>query len=216
VFAVVLAASCAAAWDINDPNAPLDGSVTGASTSLLDDVTIINDVDPAPGSIDGASTSGSGTSSTPGATVVPTVISSSSGNGSGGGGSSSTDGVVTAAGAGPGSGEEAGPDVSSTGDSKAALQAATDDNAATPVPVKVGVVVGGVGAALGIVVGGLALLRRAAVKSRAALGASATACTAAMLEGGTPQRPASTDSGSSETRRLRIIHVDVDDDEMEV
>jgi hypothetical protein len=83
-------------------------------------------------------------------------------------------------------------------------------------PVTVGAVIAGVAAAMGIVVGGIALLRRTTRPTAAhgGVGVSAgTACTATALQGGAVQVA---DSAGSDSHKLRIIHVDVDDGVVDV
>jgi hypothetical protein len=232
-----LCASTAVAWDINDPNAPLDGSVTGASTGIVDDVVIFNDVDPESGDVVGASASG--TSATSGSGVDSTevividgsdavtevavvdgsdavtevvVVDGSSAINDEGVDSSSEEKVVLATGVSDAAADKG----AATGEGSLSTPKAQE--AKTSAPVTVGVVIAGVAAAMGIVVGGIALLRRAARPTAAhgGVGVSAgTACTAAALQGGVVHgRHPSADSAGSESHKLRIIQVDVDDDDV--
>lgn len=193
LFAVVVTCLCAgpaAGWDINDPNAPLDGSssVAGASAggALGDDVTIVNDVDPVlGGDIEATSATGSGAGA-----------SSASASASGG---------VEAQGAAGGL-----TDVSGDADSARASEPGSPSAG-----VAAAVVVGGVAVALGIVVGGIALLRHAAKRAGGGGAASAAAGEVGATATAVPRSPSGR-SLTSETHRLRIIQVDVDDDEMDV
>ena len=136
------------AFDINDPNAPIDAPVEGAGV-VVDEPYIVNDVDPIDGS---QSSSVTATAAASGSTTSGLSIS----NGGAGGGSSAAGASVAV------SDNAAAADVSSSGTANGAAR----DSAGS---VTVGLMVGGILFAVVVVVGGFVVLHWLAARHRPTL-----------------------------------------------